>query len=307
MSTDTPAQSSPPSSVRTPEGTSEGPQDMPAPVRVDMTQEAVYWDVPLAQTYGEYLDLGRLLGAQHPRSVEHGEMLFIIVHQTSELWMKLALHELSAVLEGIRRDQLPACFKLLTRIGHIQEQMLKSWDVLATMTPADYSRFRNQLGRSSGFQSPQYRKLEFMIGNKNRDMIAVPRHDPKHYAELEAALVAPSLYDECLQLLSRRGFQIPDECLQRDFSQPYVPSKQVTAAWLAVYHSVAAHWDLYELAERLVDLDQRFQTWRFGHMKTVERIIGHKRGTGGTGGVSYLVKALELRFFPELWSARTAL
>jgi tryptophan 2,3-dioxygenase len=221
--------------------------------------------------------------------------------------MKLALHELKAAIECIRRDQLLECFKLLARMGHIQEQMQKVWEVLATMTPADYSQFRNQLGRSSGFQSWQYRQLEFMIGNKNPEMVNVHRADPTAHRVLMEALTAPSLYDECLELLSRRGFGIPESHLERDLSKPYVPHKQVTAAWLAVYHSTAAHFDLYELAERLMDLDQNFQTWRFSHMKTVERIIGHKRGTGGTGGVSYLVKALELRFFPELWAARTSL
>ena len=276
-------------------------------VKVDVTNEPVYWDVPRAQTYGEYLQLDALLGAQQPKSPDHDEMLFIVVHQASELWMKLALHELAAVVGYLRRDELLPCFTTLTRIGHIQQQMMQAWDVLATLTPFDYARFRNQLGRSSGFQSWQYRLLEFTIGNKNRELIAVQRKDPVAYAALEAALAAPSLYDEVLQLLSRRGFGIPDELLVRDFSEPYQPHKQVTAAWLAVYHSTATHWELYELAERLMDLDHRFQLWRFSHLKTVERIIGHKRGTGGTSGVSYLAKALELRFFPELWSARTSL
>ena len=286
------------------------PQDPAASspaVKVDLSNEPVYWDVPREQTYGQYLQLGALLSAQQPRSAEHDEMLFIVAHQTSELWMKLALHEVAAAMDQLRRDQLLPCFTTLTRIGHIQQQMTHMWDVLATLTPFDYSRFRNQLGRSSGFQSWQYRLLEFTIGNKNRDMVAVHRGDAAAYAALDAALAAPSLYDECLQLLSRRGFEIPDDRLVRDFSEAYVPHKQVTAAWLAVYHSTATHWDLYELAERLMDLDHRFQLWRFAHLKTVERIIGHKRGTGGTSGVSYLAKALELRFFPELWAARTSL
>ncbi len=286
--------------------TPEPGEDAPV-VKVDLSNEPVYWDVPLAQTYGEYLHLDALLGAQQPRSTDHDEMLFIVVHQASELWMKLALHELTTVIGHLRRDELLPCFTTLTRIGHIQQQMMQAWDVLATLTPFDYARFRNQLGRSSGFQSWQYRLLEFTIGNKNRELIAVHRKDPAAHAALEAALAAPSLYDEVLQLLSRRGFGIPEELLVRDFSQPYLPHKQVTAAWLAVYHSTAANWELYELAERLMDLDHRFQLWRFSHLKTVERIIGHKRGTGGTSGVSYLAKALELRFFPELWSARTSL
>ncbi|MBS0374992.1 MAG: tryptophan 2,3-dioxygenase [Proteobacteria bacterium] len=276
-------------------------------VAVDVASEPVFWDVPQAQTYSGYLDLDRLLGAQHPRSAEHDEMLFVIVHQTSELWMKLCLHELRAAVDCIRRDELAPCFKMLARVGHIQRQLVQVWDVLATLTPFDYSSFRNELGRSSGFQSWQYRLLEFTLGNKNRQMIAVHRDDPERYALLEAALAAPSLYDETLCLLSRRGFEIPDELLQRDYAEPYVPHTKVTAAWLAVYHSTEANWDLYELAEKLVDLDHRFQLWRFSHMKTVERIIGYKRGTGGTSGVAYLMKALELRFFPELWSARTSM
>jgi tryptophan 2,3-dioxygenase len=281
--------------------------DGAAVIKVDVSNEPVFWDVPRAQSYGEYLQLDALLGAQQPRSADHDEMLFIVVHQASELWMKLALHEVAAAIDHLRRDELLPCFTTLTRIGHIQQQMLQAWDVLATLTPFDYARFRNQLGRSSGFQSYQYRLLEFTIGNKNRDMIAVHRGDPTAFAALERALAAPSLYDEVLQLLSRRGFGIPEDRLVRDFAEPYQAHKQVTAAWLAVYHSTATHWELYELAEKLMDLDHRFQLWRFSHLKTVERIIGLKRGTGGTSGVSYLAKALELRFFPELWSARTSL
>jgi tryptophan 2,3-dioxygenase len=288
-------------------GTKAGAGEPSGPVQVDVSDELVFWDVPAEQTYAGYLDLARLLGAQHPRSNEHDEMLFVIVHQASELWMKLCLHELRAAIDCIRRDDLGPSFKMLARIGHIQTQLVHSWDVLATLTPFDYSSFRNQLGRSSGFQSWQYRLLEFLIGNKNRDMIAVHKGDPALYAELERALESPSLYDECLRLLSRRGFEIPQERLDRDFAEPYLPHKQVVAAWLAVYHTVESNWDLYELAEKLMDLDHRFQLWRFSHMKTVERIIGYKRGTGGTSGVAYLAKALELRFFPELWSARTSM
>ncbi|MBS0396932.1 MAG: tryptophan 2,3-dioxygenase, partial [Proteobacteria bacterium] len=227
------------------------PTPPPNAAAVDVSDEGVYWDVPQPQTYGGYLDLGRLLQAQHPRSPEHDEMLFIVVHQTSELWMKLCLHELRAAIACVRRDDLAPCFKMLTRVGHIQRQLVQAWDVLATLTPFDYSRFRNQLGRASGFQSWQYRLLEFTLGNKNRQMIAVHRADPAAHAALEEALAAPSLYDEALRLLSRRGFEIPETALDRDFTQPYVASKAVTAAWLAVYHSVDAHWDLYELAEKL--------------------------------------------------------
>jgi tryptophan 2,3-dioxygenase len=196
---------------------------------------------------------------------------------------------------------------MLDRVGRVQGQLLSVWEVLATMTPADYSSFRNTLGRSSGFQSLQYRELEFTLGNKHPEMIEVHRRDPADYQALRRALAAPSLYDEVLRLLSQRGYGVPAAALARDFTQPYVPSKQVTAAWLAVYHNAAKDWDLYELAERLVDIDHRFQMWRFQHMKTVERIIGYKPGTGGTAGVSYLAKALRLRLFPELWEVRTAM
>jgi tryptophan 2,3-dioxygenase len=274
---------------------------------VDLSDEQVHWDLGESQSYGQYLGLDQILSAQRPNSYEHDEMLFIIIHQASELWMKLCLHELVAAREHIRRDDLGPSFKMLARVSRIQAQLTQSWDVLATMTPAEYSAFRNQLGRASGFQSYQYRLLEFIIGNKNADTIEVHRREAQHYEALQRMLHSPSLYDESLRLLSRRGFEIPETHLDRDWSKPYAPAKQVAAAWLAVYHSVEAHWDLYELAEKLVDLDQKFQLWRFSHMKTVERIIGYKRGTGGTGGVSYLAKALDLRFFPELWSIRTAM
>ena len=274
---------------------------------VDLSDEPVYWDLGSSQSYGEYLDLGRLLGAQHPLSAEHDEMLFILVHQVSELWMRLMRHELAAVLGCVRKDDLDPSFKMFGRIARVQAQLLGVWEVLATMTPSDYSAFRNVLGRSSGFQSWQYRLLEFLLGNKNAAMVQVHARDPAAHATLLRTLESPSLYDEVLQLLSRRGYGIPQGCLTRDFSQPYEPSKAVTAAWLGVYHNSQKDWDLYELAERLIDLDHRFQLWRFQHMKTVERIIGYKPGTGGTAGVSYLAKALRLRFFPELWEARTSM
>jgi tryptophan 2,3-dioxygenase len=274
---------------------------------VDLSNEQIHWDLGESRSYGEYLGLAKILSAQEPQSYEHDEMLFIIIHQASELWMKLCLHELTAALEHIRRDDLGTSFKMLARVSRIQAQLTQSWDVLATMTPADYSAFRNQLGKASGFQSYQYRLLEFMLGNKNAEMILVHQRDPAAYATLKRALATPSLYDECLRLLSRRGFEIPESYLDRDWTQPYVANKQVAAAWLAVYHTKESHWELYELAEKLVDLDHKFQLWRFSHVKTVERIIGYKRGTGGTSGVAYLSKALELRFFPELWSIRTSM
>ena len=275
--------------------------------RVDLSDEAVHWELGSSLSYGEYLQLDKLLAAQKPLSNENDEMMFIIVHQASELWMRLVLHELDGVLKCVQRDDLAPTFKKLARVSLVQTQLIASWDVLSTMTPFDYSAFRNVLGRSSGFQSLQYRMLEFKLGNKNADMVAVHKRDPVAYEALERALVAPSLYDEVLRLLSRRGYGIPDDYVVRDFKEPYRASKQVAGAWLGVYHNAEKDWDLYELAERLVDLDHKFQLWRFHHLKTVERIIGYKPGTGGTGGVSYLAKALELSFFPELWQVRTAM
>ncbi len=281
--------------------------ELPTKPFVDLRDEQVHWDLTGALSYAQYLHLDKLLDAQRPLSSQHDEMLFIVIHQVSELWMKLCLHELGATVDCIRRDDLGPTFKMLTRVSTIQQQLLEAWNVLATVTPSDYSAFRNTLGRSSGFQSAQYRQLEFLIGNKNADAIEVFRSDPPVHEMLERVLRAPSLYDEVLRLLSRRGLSIPRAALDRDFSQPYVASKQVAAAWLSVYHNSEKEWDLYELAERLVDLDYRFQLWRFTHVKTVERIIGYKRGTGGTSGVAYLTKALELRFFPELWTIRTSM
>jgi tryptophan 2,3-dioxygenase len=284
---------------------SEGPDRSSG--KVDLAGEAVHWDLGSSRSYGEYLQLTQLLGAQQPISDAHDEVMFITVHHVSELWIRLFLHELELVRRCVVRDDLDPTFKALQRIGKVQTQLFGVWEVLASMTPSDYTSFRNLLGRSSGFQSAQYRMLEFGLGNKNADMIRVYERNPEEHARLQRALQAPSLYDEVLRLLSRRGYGIPAELLDRDFSQAHVPSKGVTGAWLGVYHNAEKDWDLYELAEGLVDLDHRFQLWRYQHMKTVERIIGQKPGTGGTGGVSYLAKALELRFFPELWLARTSL
>jgi tryptophan 2,3-dioxygenase len=284
----------------------DSPPDQP-PAKVDLTGEAVHWDLGSSQSYGEYLHLDRLLSAQQPLTFEQDEMLFIVIHQVSELWMRLFLHELNRILECVRRDDLGPSFKIFTRIGKVQKQMMSAWEVLATMTPSDYSAFRNALGRSSGFQSVQYREIEFVLGNRNPDLVRVHRRDPEGHERLLRALRTPSLYDEALRLLSRRGYGIPPELLDRDVSEPYQSSKAVAGAWLGVYHNASKDWELYELAERLVDLDHNFQLWRFQHMKTVERIIGYKAGTGGTSGVSYLAKALELRLFPELWQIRTAL
>ena len=255
-------------------------------------------------SYGDYLGLELLLDAQRPRSASHDEMLFIIIHQASELWMKLSIHELSAARERIAADDLGAAFKMIARVSRIQTQLIQSWDVLATMTPSDYSAFRPSLGQSSGFQSYQYRELEFLLGNKGGAVLEVHENDPAVHAHLLAAHAAPSLYDECLRLLARRGFAVTPE---RDFAHPHVADAGVEAAWLTVYREPELYWDLYELAEKLVDLEFRFQQWRFAHMKTVERIIGYKHGTGGTGGVSYLVEALDKSFFPELLKVRTSL
>jgi tryptophan 2,3-dioxygenase len=279
----------------------------PAKPFVDLSDEQIHWDLTNSLSYSQYLGLDKLLDAQQPLSYEHDEMLFIIIHQVSELWMKLCLHELNTVVDCVRRDDLGPTFKRLARVSTIQQQLLQAWDVLATITPYDYSAFRNTLGRSSGFQSAQYRLLEFLIGNKNAELIEVFRADPPAYEMLERALRAPSLYDEVLRLLSRRGLDVPPQAIDRDFSLPYQASKQVAAAWLSVYHNSVKDWDLYELAERLVDLDYKFQLWRFTHVKTVERIIGYKRGSGGTSGVAYLTKALDLKFFPELWTIRTSM
>lgn len=274
---------------------------------VDLTGEEIHWDLEGGMSYGSYLALDRLLTSQRPVSGHHDETLFIIIHQVSELWMKLSLHELEAVARQIRADDLDPAFKMLARVSRIQGQLIQSWDVLATMTPFDYSAFRDALGRSSGFQSFQYRELEFALGNKNRELIEVHRSSPAAYERLKAHLEAPSIYDETLRMLKRRGFDIPDDRVERDWAAPYEPSPEVEAVWLAVYRDVQTYWDLYELAEKLVDLEYKFQQWRYSHMITVERIIGHKRGTGGTSGVSYLRKALELRFFPELWTVRTSI
>jgi tryptophan 2,3-dioxygenase len=257
-------------------------------------------------SYGEYLKLDVLLSAQSPLSEEHDELLFIVIHQASELWMRLSLHELSAAREHIRRDDLGPAFKMIARLSRIQAQLIQSWDVLATMTPSEYSAIRPSLGQSSGFQSYQYRTLEFLMGAKDAAMLRV-HEGSAAYPLLQEALAAPSLYDEALRLLARRGFAIPEERLERDWSLPYVAHPAVEAAWLEIYRAPQRWWDLYELAEKLVDLEFRLQQWRFAHMKTVERIIGFKRGTGGSSGVAYLGRALGGSFFPELLSLRTSL
>jgi tryptophan 2,3-dioxygenase len=260
-----------------------------------------------APGYGAYLQLKPLLDLQQPLSESHDETLFIVIHQSSELWLKLCLHELMAARGELVRDQIRPALKMLARAIGAQGVLAQSWLVLQTMTPCDYTSFRDSLGTSSGFQSHQYRLLEFTLGNKNAAHVELHRGDAQVHAILLAALHAPSLYDEVMRLLARRGFEIPAAHVERDFSRPYVACPAVESAWERIYCDIDAHWDLYELAEKLVDLEERMQQWRFGHLRTVERIIGRKPGTGGTPGVPYLAKVLGQRFFPELFSVRTAL
>jgi len=258
-------------------------------------------------SYGDYLHLDQVLTAQHPLSPDHNEMLFIVQHQTSELWMKLMLHELRAAVAAIAADELGTAFKMLARVSRIMEQLVHAWDVLATMTPPEYSAIRPYLSASSGFQSWQYRCIEFAMGNKNAAMLKPHEHRPDLLAQVDAAFRAPSLYDESLRLLARRGVPVPASHLQRDWTQPYVESDAVRDAWLVVYRDPKQHWDLYQLGEELTDLEDAFRLWRFRHVTTVQRIIGFKRGTGGTGGVSYLRKMLDTVLFPEVWALRTEL
>lgn len=258
-------------------------------------------------TYGGYLELEAILSAQHPRSGQHDEMLFIIIHQASELWMKLSIHELVAARDRIAADDLPSALKMIARVGRIQAQMIQSWEVLATLTPSEYLRLRPSLGQSSGFQSYQYRQLDLILGTRRPETLRVHESTPTVHAHLMAMLAEPSLYDESVRLLARRGFAIDPALLDRDWRAPHPQSATVEAAWIAIYRAPEQHWDLYELAEKLVDLEYHFQQWRFAHLKTVERIIGGKMGTGGSEGLSYLAKALETQFFPELLRVRTSL
>ena len=258
-------------------------------------------------SYGDYLHLDAVLNAQHPRSPDHNEMLFIVQHQTSELWMKLMLHELRGAIAALARDELGAAFKMLARVSRIMEQLVHAWDVLATMTPPEYSAIRPYLANSSGFQSWQYRCIEFRLGNKNAAMLSPHQHRADLQAQVRAAYDAPSLYDEALRLLARRGIAVPASHVERDWTQPYAASPDVEAAWLIVYRNPARFWDLYQLGEELTDLEDAFRLWRFRHVTTVERVIGFKRGTGGTSGVGYLRKMLDVVLFPEIWTLRTAL
>ena len=269
--------------------------------------ERAQLDFSQSMSYGDYLQLDAVLTAQKPLSPAHDEMLFIVQHQTSELWMKLMLHELRAAIGHIAGDALQPAFKMLARVSKIMEQLVHAWDVLATMTPPEYSAMRPYLGSSSGFQSYQYRSIEFALGNKNRAMLQPHAHRPDLLAQVQAAFEAPSLYDEALRLLARRGLPVPASHTDRDWTLPYAESDAVERAWLTVYRDPAQHWDLYQLGEELTDLEDAFRLWRFRHVTTVERIIGFKRGTGGTGGVSYLRKMLDVVLFPEIWKLRTDL
>ncbi len=272
-----------------------------------MSWHGAQMDFSESMSYGDYLGLDQILTAQHPRSPNHNEMLFIIQHQTSELWIKLMLHELHAVRVHIRSNDLPPAFKMLSRVARIMDQLVHAWDVLSTMTPSEYTAIRPYLGASSGFQSHQYRELEYLLGNKNATLMSVHESKPEVHATLDASLRTPSIYDEAIMLLSRQGFTIDADRLQQDWSLGVVANESVKAAWLQVYQTPEKYWSLYELAEKLVDMETAFRIWRFRHVTTVERIIGFKTGTGGTAGVSYLRKMLDVVLFPELFSLRTAL
>ncbi|WP_420121353.1 tryptophan 2,3-dioxygenase [Nakamurella sp.] len=255
--------------------------------------------------YGSYLHLDELLHAQQPVSDHHDEMLFIVVHHVTELWIKLVIHEIRSAIVLLRQDELGPALKRLARVKHVQRQMIEQWAVLATLTPSEYAQFRGVLGKSSGFQSAQYRTLEFLLGNKNPAMVAVFRHDPETAAQLDRDLHAPSLYDEFLAYLARRGYPIPARLLERDVTAPHTRDDELVRIFTAVYADPEPQWDVYETCEELVDIEDTFQTWRFRHLKTVERIIGYKRGTGGSSGVAFLNRALSLTFFPELFAVRT--
>jgi tryptophan 2,3-dioxygenase len=270
-------------------------------------EESIHTDLKDRMSYGQYLHLPEILGAQHRLSDQHDEMLFIVIHQASELWLKLAGHEVEAAIQNVQDDDFRHAFKVIARVKLILTQLTQSWSILSTMTPVDYLKFRDTLGPASGFQSYCYRKLEFLLGNKNKKLIEVHRHDSEVYDELQRVLTEPGLYDVVLRKLSDVGFDIDDEKLERDFSLPYEANESVQAAWFAIYSDPEKYFELYELAEKLVDIEDAFQSWRFKHMYTVQRIIGNRMGTGGSSGVPFLKKAIETSFFPELFSIRSEL
>lgn len=270
-------------------------------------EESIHTDLKDRLTYGKYLHLDEVLNAQHRLSDQHDEMLFIVIHQASELWLKLAGHEVEAAIRNVKDDDFRHAFKVIARVKLILTQLTQSWSILSTMTPVDYLKFRDTLGPASGFQSYCYRKLEFLLGNKNEKLIEVHRHDPKVYEELKRVLAEPGLYDVVLRKLSDVGFDIDEQKLERDFSAPYEANDSVQAAWFTIYSDPEKYFELYELAEKLVDIEDAFQSWRFKHMYTVQRIIGNRQGTGGSSGVSFLKKAIDTSFFPELFAVRTEL
>ncbi len=275
--------------------------------KLDKLDKGIHTDFASAMSYGDYLQLDKVLGAQRPLSSSPDELLFIIIHQATELWMKLMFSEVRNATVAVRADDLLPAYKMLARVSRIQAQIIQSWDILSTLTPADYMRFRDALGKASGFQSWQNRQLEFALGDKNAANLAPFAHDPDLTAQLESVLAEPSIYDEALRLLARQGFALAPHSVERDFRQPYVADQTVKAAWLAVYRDTDRWWQLYQLAEKLVDLEDWYLQWRFRHMTSVERIIGMRPGTGGSSGVGYLRQALSRRFFPELWELRTEL
>ena len=270
-------------------------------------EKSIHTDLKDRMSYGDYLHLDQVLNAQHALSDQHDEMLFIIIHQASELWLKLAGHEVEAAIRNVEEHDFRHAFKVIARVKLILTQLTQSWSILSTMTPVDYLKFRDELGPASGFQSYSYRKLEFLLGNKNRNLVEVHRHDEAVYGELKRVLEAPGLYDVVLRKLSDDGFEIDAEKLDRDFSLPYEADESVQAAWFEIYRNPDRYFELYELAEKLVDIEDSFQAWRFKHMYTVQRIIGNRRGTGGSSGVPFLKKAIETSFFPELFAIRTDL
>lgn len=270
-------------------------------------EDSIHTDFNDDMSYGDYLCLEQVLSAQQPQSEEHDEMLFIIIHQASELWLKLAGHELTEAIVNIQEDDFGHAFKVISRVKHILNQLTQSWNILSTLTPVDYLKFRDALGHASGFQSYGYRKIEFLLGNKNANLLKVHESNPEVHQELTTILQQPSLYDEVIKVLSQKGLAIDEQVLTRDFSQPYQTNESVLKAWITVYQNAEEHFELYELAEKLLDIEDSFQQWRFKHMYTVQRIIGNKMGTGGSSGVSFLKKALEISFFPELFELRTHL
>ncbi|WP_394392092.1 tryptophan 2,3-dioxygenase [Shewanella woodyi] len=270
-------------------------------------EDSIHTDFNNDMSYGDYLCLEQILSAQHPQSEVHDEMLFIIIHQTSELWLKLAGNELDTMIHNVQQGDFSHAFKVISRVKQILNQLTQSWNILSTLTPVDYLKFRDALGRSSGFQSYGYRKIEFLLGNKNADLIQVHESNAQIHSELQGILERPSLYDEVIRVLHKQGLAIDDNALNRDFTQPYQANESVLNAWLSVYRNADEHFELYELAEKLIDIEDAFQQWRFKHMYAVQRIIGNKMGTGGSSGVSFLKKALDISFFPELFELRTHL